>query len=151
MYFKHLSMNMGLYSFVFLAFSSFKLNLACICHSRHLPQQQKKKLTWIVSEDDEDEDDESLDHGYNPKKEIGHQKCRTLDFSLVICWNFDVKALFLDSYLCLKFAVDNAQQLEGKNMDNKGLTPRSKHSATEQRRRSKINDRFSLIVPFFHF
>lgn len=30
-------------------------------------------------------------------------------------------------------------------MDSKGLTPRSKHSATEQRRRSKINDRFQML------
>lgn len=30
---------------------------------------------------------------------------------------------------------------DAKGVDQKGATPRSKHSATEQRRRSKINDR----------
>ncbi|KAM3374792.1 transcription factor BIM1 isoform X1 [Capsicum galapagoense] len=33
-------------------------------------------------------------------------------------------------------------KVDGKNSDQKPNTPRSKHSATEQRRRSKINDRF---------
>eukprot|EP00250_Pteridium_aquilinum_P020233 c24758_g1_i4 orf=1765-3021(+) len=37
------------------------------------------------------------------------------------------------------------QQLEGRSVDSKGATPRSKHSATEQRRRSKINDRFQML------
>ncbi|KAK9090511.1 hypothetical protein Sjap_023688 [Stephania japonica] len=32
-----------------------------------------------------------------------------------------------------------------KNADQKASTPRSKHSATEQRRRSKINDRFQIL------
>ncbi|MCL7027684.1 hypothetical protein MKW94_027415 [Papaver nudicaule] len=32
-----------------------------------------------------------------------------------------------------------------KNNDQKANTPRSKHSATEQRRRSKINDRFQIL------
>jgi len=31
--------------------------------------------------------------------------------------------------------------VDGKSTDQKPNTPRSKHSATEQRRRSKINDR----------
>lgn len=33
----------------------------------------------------------------------------------------------------------------GKSTDHKPNTPRSKHSATEQRRRSKINDRFQML------
>lgn len=32
-------------------------------------------------------------------------------------------------------------KVDGKSTDQKPNTPRSKHSATEQRRRSKINDR----------
>jgi hypothetical protein len=36
---------------------------------------------------------------------------------------------------------DGAQRMDGKNPEMRGGTPRSKHSATEQRRRSKINDR----------
>ena len=32
-------------------------------------------------------------------------------------------------------------KVEAKTIDQKPNTPRSKHSATEQRRRSKINDR----------
>lgn len=39
---------------------------------------------------------------------------------------------------------ENTQQMDGRNQD-KGATPRSKHSATEQRRRSKINDRFQML------
>ncbi|KAA8541085.1 hypothetical protein F0562_025048 [Nyssa sinensis] len=35
--------------------------------------------------------------------------------------------------------------VDGKNTDQKANTPRSKHSATEQRRRSKINDRFQML------
>ncbi|KAL2479112.1 Transcription factor BIM1 [Forsythia ovata] len=36
-------------------------------------------------------------------------------------------------------------KVEGKPTDQKPNTPRSKHSATEQRRRSKINDRFQRL------
>lgn len=36
-------------------------------------------------------------------------------------------------------------KVEGKSNDQKPNTPRSKHSATEQRRRSKINDRFQML------
>ncbi|XP_024396708.1 uncharacterized protein [Physcomitrium patens] len=40
---------------------------------------------------------------------------------------------------------DTAQRMDVKNGDMRGSTPRSKHSATEQRRRSKINDRFQML------
>lgn len=36
-------------------------------------------------------------------------------------------------------------KVNGKGTDQKPNTPRSKHSATEQRRRSKINDRFQML------
>ncbi|WCJ35792.1 basic helix-loop-helix (bHLH) DNA-binding superfamily protein [Euphorbia peplus] len=36
-------------------------------------------------------------------------------------------------------------KVDGKSTDQKANTPRSKHSATEQRRRSKINDRFQTL------
>lgn len=36
-------------------------------------------------------------------------------------------------------------KIESKTIDQKPSTPRSKHSATEQRRRSKINDRFQKL------
>ncbi|XP_026381082.1 transcription factor BIM2-like isoform X2 [Papaver somniferum] len=36
-------------------------------------------------------------------------------------------------------------KVDSKNIDQKANTPRSKHSATEQRRRSKINDRFQIL------
>ncbi|KAL6177961.1 hypothetical protein ACLB2K_049482 [Fragaria x ananassa] len=36
-------------------------------------------------------------------------------------------------------------KVDAKNSDQKANTPRSKHSATEQRRRSKINDRFQML------
>lgn len=41
-------------------------------------------------------------------------------------------------------------KVDGKNSDQKPNTPRSKHSATEQRRRSKINDRHvtTIILSF---
>ncbi|KAM7280924.1 hypothetical protein ACFE04_008058 [Oxalis oulophora] len=36
-------------------------------------------------------------------------------------------------------------KVDGKSTNQKANTPRSKHSATEQRRRSKINDRFQML------
>ncbi|KAL5723330.1 hypothetical protein ACHQM5_006741 [Ranunculus cassubicifolius] len=39
----------------------------------------------------------------------------------------------------------SSSQKDGKSGDPKANTPRSKHSATEQRRRSKINDRFQIL------
>ncbi|XP_021616701.1 transcription factor BIM1 isoform X2 [Manihot esculenta] len=36
-------------------------------------------------------------------------------------------------------------KVDAKHTDQKANTPRSKHSATEQRRRSKINDRFQML------
>ncbi|GAB4845341.1 hypothetical protein Ancab_038749 [Ancistrocladus abbreviatus] len=36
-------------------------------------------------------------------------------------------------------------KVDGKSIDQKADTPRSKHSATEQRRRCKINDRFQML------
>lgn len=43
--------------------------------------------------------------------------------------------------------VDLRVKIDGKSMgnDQRPNTPRSKHSATEQRRRSKINDRFQML------
>ncbi|KAG5039376.1 hypothetical protein JHK85_011852 [Glycine max] len=40
-------------------------------------------------------------------------------------------------------------KVDGKSTDQKPNTPRSKHSATEQRRRSKINDR--QVIEYIHF
>nr|WAK86113.1 transcription factor bHLH67 [Nothapodytes nimmoniana] len=40
---------------------------------------------------------------------------------------------------------DLAVKIDKKSTDQKANTPRSKHSATEQRRRSKINDRFQAL------
>ncbi|ONK58487.1 uncharacterized protein A4U43_C09F13550 [Asparagus officinalis] len=57
-----------------------------------------------------------------------------------------------DEYLRRDFTV----RFDGKNAEQKQqlLTPRSKHSAMEQRRRSKINDRSVILMdnagsPFF--
>ncbi|XP_020590671.1 transcription factor BIM2-like isoform X2 [Phalaenopsis equestris] len=36
-------------------------------------------------------------------------------------------------------------KIDGRSINQKVSTPRSKHSATEQRRRSKINDRFQIL------
>ncbi|KAL2629889.1 hypothetical protein R1flu_014575 [Riccia fluitans] len=41
--------------------------------------------------------------------------------------------------------AEPSQKPDGKAAENRGGTPRSKHSATEQRRRSKINDRFQML------
>ncbi|CAM8917798.1 unnamed protein product [Rhodiola kirilowii] len=40
---------------------------------------------------------------------------------------------------------DFKMRTEGKSSESKANTPKSKHSATEQRRRSKINDRFLML------
>ncbi|KAL9239443.1 hypothetical protein vseg_013765 [Gypsophila vaccaria] len=53
--------------------------------------------------------------------------------------------------LCIKKESNSYQkgefrvEVDGKNTDQKATTPRSKHSATEQRRRCKINDRFQML------
>lgn len=57
----------------------------------------------------------------------------------------------LNLYLCnLTFRTISAGELrikvDGQSSDPKANTPRSKHSATEQRRRSKINDRQVLLL-----
>ncbi|KAH0458718.1 hypothetical protein IEQ34_011532 [Dendrobium chrysotoxum] len=39
------------------------------------------------------------------------------------------------------FVVELTLKIDGRSIDQMASTPRSKHSATEQRRRSKINDR----------
>ena len=39
-------------------------------------------------------------------------------------------------------------KVDGNSSDQKANTPRSKHSATEQRRRSKINDRQAFLLLF---
>jgi hypothetical protein len=46
------------------------------------------------------------------------------------------------------FSGELRVKVDGKSNDQKPDTPRSKHSATEQRRRSKINDRHVLIDLF---
>ena len=48
----------------------------------------------------------------------------------------------------VKFIGELRVKVDGKSNDQKPDTPRSKHSATEQRRRSKINDRHVLIDLF---
>lgn len=40
---------------------------------------------------------------------------------------------------------ESTPKVDGNNSDQKANTPRSKHSATEQRRRSKINERFQIL------
>lgn len=45
----------------------------------------------------------------------------------------------------ISYKGDPVQRMEAKNGEIRGSTPRSKHSATEQRRRSKINDRFQML------
>jgi len=58
---------------------------------------------------------------------------------------FSLKKPMLNVLLFLSFSGDAAQRVDSKNADLRACTPRSKHSATEQRRRSKINDRFQML------
>lgn len=51
----------------------------------------------------------------------------------------------VSTFCFLPFSGDAAQRMDSKNADLRACTPRSKHSATEQRRRSKINDRFQML------
>ncbi|CAL0307164.1 unnamed protein product [Lupinus luteus] len=48
-------------------------------------------------------------------------------------------------FLNKEFQRELKVKVDGKSTDQKPNTPRSKHSATEQRRRSKINDRFQML------
>jgi hypothetical protein len=52
-------------------------------------------------------------------------------------------------FFVVKFIGELRVKVDGKSNDQKPDTPRSKHSATEQRRRSKINDRHELIDHLF--
>lgn len=56
-------------------------------------------------------------------------------------------------FFCFSLVSELRVKVDGKSSDQKANTPRSKHSATEQRRRSKINDRQvspPIIVNNFH-
>ena len=57
--------------------------------------------------------------------------------------NFEgVTGIFVGLIVLLLFTEELRVKVDGKSApDQKANTPRSKHSATEQRRRSKINDR----------
>ncbi|XP_022850512.1 transcription factor BIM1 [Olea europaea var. sylvestris] len=85
------------------------------------PSSSQKKQSFMnmmtsATNDQEEDDDDDDDEEFVVKKEsTPHPK-----------GNLTVKA-------------------EGKPVDQKPNTPRSKHSATEQRRRSKINDRFQRL------
>lgn len=91
-------------------------------------------ITSSAKNDQEEDDDEEEEEEFTIKKEpspharglFSHQKS-TL------------------SPNCLQFMMHSnltgTVKVEAKTIDQKPNTPRSKHSATEQRRRSKINDR----------
>lgn len=68
-----------------------------------------------------------------------HHHTQKVSIYLYRCIAFAVLAFYdgLYSYLTANLCV----KVEAKSIDQKPNTPRSKHSATEQRRRSKINDR----------
>ncbi|KAH7289451.1 hypothetical protein KP509_30G002500 [Ceratopteris richardii] len=83
-------------------------------------RSENKRLSRGLSEEDDDDDDDLLDQGYAEKKEIHFQKLSNLQ-------------------------QQHQWQLKGKSLNDKGLSLRSKHSATEQRRRSRINDRFQML------
>lgn len=51
------------------------------------------------------------------------------------------ESILLSSVAELSIKVDGKGSGSGSGTDQRPNTPRSKHSATEQRRRSKINDR----------
>ncbi|KAH0461532.1 hypothetical protein IEQ34_009107 [Dendrobium chrysotoxum] len=51
----------------------------------------------------------------------------------------------LTTMMRLAFIAELTVKIDGKTGEQKACTPRSKHSATEQRRRSKINDRFQIL------
>jgi len=58
-------------------------------------------------------------------------------FPLIIVAKF----IFYEVNITGLFTGELRVRVDGKSTDQKPNTPRSKHSATEQRRRSKINDR----------
>ncbi|CAN6479100.1 unnamed protein product [Victoria cruziana] len=68
-----------------------------------------------ASEEDEDDEEEFMDRRREIKRECSSQR------------------------------GDVAGKSDGKSSEQRANTPRSKHSATEQRRRSKINDRFQML------
>lgn len=114
-----------------------------MCSFRLQPGQgfaEKMKSTkGGVEEEDDDEEEELL------KKEECSSQRGEFDFLwLLEFWLVCLR--FLIFFCCC--VVASAPAVDGgggkgdaKGVDQKAATPRSKHSATEQRRRSKINDR----------
>ncbi|GLJ18128.1 hypothetical protein SUGI_0320220 [Cryptomeria japonica] len=111
---------------LFLAKNAFSLNSVDVIQqpipssSKQRPQTgqgfvEMMKSMKPISEDDEDEDDEYVDRNRENRKEI------------------------------LSHKGEAPSKVDGKSNDQRANTPRSKHSATEQRRRSKINDRFQTL------
>ncbi|XP_044465565.1 transcription factor BIM1-like isoform X2 [Mangifera indica] len=72
---------------------------------------------------------------------IKSAKCSTQDEDLEDEEDYTIKKENSSTILKGELKV----KVDGKNTDQKPNTPRSKHSATEQRRRSKINDRFQML------
>ncbi|KAL3824704.1 hypothetical protein ACJIZ3_020733 [Penstemon smallii] len=101
--------------------SNHKLNTATFTSfSSSLPSSSQKNQSFMdmitSAKNDQEEDDDDDDEEFMIKKEPSiHPK-----------GNLSVK-------------------VQAKTIDQKPNTPRSKHSATEQRRRSKINDRFQNL------
>lgn len=93
---------------------------------------------------DEDEDDEVVG-----RREASSQKGWFLSFLF-----FELLLLidYLPGVITLQFWTDLTVKIDRKthqnNNDQEATTPRSKHSATEQRRRSKINDRQVFYLTF---
>ena len=85
--------------------------------------------------DQEDDDDDDDEEEITIKKEPS-PNFKGLFFSFK---NSCVTCLHFMTYSNLTGNL--SVKVEAKNIDQKPNTPRSKHSATEQRRRSKINDR----------
>ena len=70
--------------------------------------------------------------------------CKTKVVLFVPCVCRSCMFVELSTFSYPSFPGELRVKIDGKSSDQKPNTPRSKHSATEQRRRSKINDRHAL-------
>ncbi|CAL5445037.1 unnamed protein product [Camellia sinensis] len=92
------------------------------------PQKNQSFMDMLKSAKGAHDEDDDDDDEFVLKKEPSPHLKRTKDL------------IFLTDDLTVTVAAEG-----GKSTDHKPNTPRSKHSATEQRRRSKINDRFQML------
>ena len=98
-------------------------------------------ITSAKSFQEEDDDDDDEEEFVIKKEPSSHPKGTLLQPCVSINSLVLILFLYLGTQIISILTGNLSVKVDGKSTDQKPSTPRSKHSATEQRRRSKINDR----------